>query len=135
MTSSGTQIPTTLPELTTLIAAAPGFPEVIASLHSGHSAAIDGAWGSSCALSIAAIAAADSTKMHLVVLPTIRDAEEFVDELSDVSLSSVVLFPAWESLPESIDAGDSVHAARLSVIRRLSQIDRPPGIIVTCIPG
>lgn len=135
MTSSGTQIPKTLPELTTLIAAAPGFPEVIASLHSGRSAAIDGAWGSSCALSIAAIAAADSTKTHLVVLPTIRDAEEFVGELSDVSLSSVVLFPAWESLPESIDAGDSVHAARLSVIRRLSQIDRPPVIIVTCIPG
>ena len=135
MSSSGTQIPTTLPELTTLIAAAPGFPEVIASLHSGRSAAIDGAWGSACALSIAAIAAADPRRMHLVVLPTIRDAEEFVDELSDVSQSSVILFPAWESLPESIDAGDSVHAARLSVVRRLSQIDRTPAIVVTCIPG
>lgn len=135
MTSSGTQIPTTLPELTTLIAAAPGFPEVIASLHTGRSAAIDGAWGSACALSIAALVAADPNRTHLVVLPTIRDAEEFVDELSDVSQSPVLLFHAWESLPDSIDAGDSVHAARLSVVRRLSHIERTPAIIVTCIPG
>ena len=114
---------------------APGFPEVIASLHSGRSAAIDGAWGSACALSIAAIAVADSKKTHLIVLPTIRDAEEFVDELSGLVASPVLLFPAWESMPEQIDAGDSVYAGRLSVVRRLSDVGRSAALIVTCLPA
>jgi len=135
MTGSGQRVPTTLAELTTLMGTAPGFPEVIASLHSGRSAAIDGAWGSACALSIAAIALADPTRTHLIVLPTIRDAEEFVDELSGLVSSPVLLFPAWESMPEQIDAGDSVSAGRLSVVRRLSDSDRWTALIVTCLPA
>lgn len=135
MTGSGRQTPSSLAELTTLIAASPGFAEVLTALHSGRSAAIDGAWGSSCALSIAAIASADPKRTHLIILPTIRDAEEFVDELTDLPNSGVMLFPAWESLPEIIDAGDSVYAARVSVVRRLSQTDRMPTAIVTCLPA
>ena len=135
MTGSGRQTPTSLAELTTQIAASPGFAEVLTALHSGRSAAIDGAWGSSCALSIAAIAAAAPTRTHLIILPTIRDAEEFVDELTDLPNSGVMLFPAWESLPETIDAGDSVYAARVSAVRRLSQTDRLPTAIVTCLPA
>ncbi len=135
MTGSGRQTPSSLAELTTLIAASPGFAEVLTALHSGRSAAIDGAWGSSCALSIAAIASADPKRTHLIILPTIRDAEEFVDELTDLPNSGVMLFPAWESLPEIIDAGDSVYAARVSVVRRLSQTDRIPTAIVTCLPA
>ncbi len=135
MTSSGRQIPSTLAELTTSIGAAPGFSEVITSLHSGSSAAIDGAWGSSCALSIAAIVNAAPDRTHLIVLPTIRDAEEFLDEFADLQSGSVLLFPAWESLPEFIDAGDSVYAARMSAARRLVQTDRRPSAIVTCLPA
>jgi transcription-repair coupling factor (superfamily II helicase) len=135
MTGSGRQTPSSLAELTTLIAASPGFAEVLTALHSGRSAAIDGAWGSSCALSIAAIAAAAPKRTHLIILPTIRDAEEFVDELTDLPNSGVMLFPAWESLPEIIDAGDSVYAARVSTVRRLSQTDRIPTAIVTCLPA
>ena len=135
MTGSGRQTPSSLAELTTLIAASPGFAEVLAALHSGHSAAIDGAWGSSCALSIAAITSAAPKRTHLIILPTIRDAEEFVDELTDLPNSGVLLFPAWESLPEIIDAGDSVYAARVSAVRRLSQSERMPTAIVTCLPA
>lgn len=135
MTGSGRQTPSSLAELTTLIAASPGFAEVLSALHSGRSAAIDGAWGSSCAITIAAIAAADPQRTHLIILPTIRDAEEFVDELADLPNSGIMLFPAWESLPETIDAGDSVYAARVSVVRRLSQADRIPTAIVTCLPA
>ena len=135
MANAGRQVPSTLAELTALVGSAPGFAEVITSLHSGRSAAIDGAWGSSCALSLAAIAAADRKRSHLVVLPTIRDAEEFVDELSDFTKSPVLLFPAWESLPDGIDAGDAVYAARLAVVRRLNQSDRSPATVVTCVPA
>ena len=135
MNGSGRQTPSSLAELTTLIAASPGFAEVLAALHSGRSATIDGAWGSSCALSIAAISSADPTRTHLIILPTIRDAEEFVDELTDLPNSGILLFPAWESLPEIIDASDSVYAARISAVRRLSQSDRMPTAIVTCLPA
>ena len=135
MANAGRQVPSTLAELTALVGTAPGFAEVITSLHSGRSAAIDGAWGSSCALSLAAIAAADRKRSHLVVLPTIRDAEEFLDELSDFTKSPVLLFPAWESLPDGIDAGDAVYAARLAVVRRLNQSDRSPATVVTCVPA
>jgi len=118
MTGSGRQTPSSLAELTTLIAASPGFAEVLSALHSGRSATIDGAWGSACALSIAAISSADPKRTHLIILPTIRDAEEFVDELTDLPNSGILLFPAWESLPEIIDASDSVYAAR---IKRISE--------------
>ena len=135
MTGSGRQTPSSLAELTTLIAASPGFAEVLAALHSGRSATIDGAWGSACALSIAAISSADPGRAHLIILPTIRDAEEFVDELTDLPNSGILLVPAWESLPEIIDASDSVYAARISAVRRLSQADRMPTAIVTCLPA
>ena len=135
MTGSGRQTPSSLAELTTLVAASPGFAEVLAALHSGRSATIDGAWGSACALSIAAISSADHGRTHLIILPTIRDAEEFVDELTDLPNSGILLFPAWESLPEIIDASDSVYAARISAVRRLSQADRRPTAIVTCLPA
>lgn len=135
MTSAGPQVPSTLAELTALVEKASGFAEVVTSLHSGRSAAIDGAWGSSCALSLAAIVAADRKRSHVIVQPTIRDAEECVDELSDLTRSPVLLFPAWESLPDSIDAGDAVYAARLAVVRRLNETDRPPALIVTCVPA
>ena len=135
MTNAGQQVPLTLAELTALMGTAPGFAEVVAALHSGRSATIDGAWGSACALSLAAIAAADKKRTHLVVLPTIRDAEEFVDEIADFTKSPVMLFPAWESLPETVDAGDSVYAARLAAVRRLNSADRTPALIVTCVPA
>ena len=129
MTSAGPRVPSTLAELTTLVGNAPGFAEVVSSLHSGRSAAIDGAWGSSCALSLAAIIAADPQRVHVIVQPTIRDAEECVDELSDLIRSPVLLFPAWESLPDAVDAGDAVYAARLAVVRRLNDTDRKPALI------
>ncbi|HQX50174.1 MAG TPA: transcription-repair coupling factor [Planctomycetaceae bacterium] len=135
MTSAVRQIPSTLAELTALLGTAPGFADAVNALHSGRSATIDGAWGSSCALGIAAIVAADRKRCHIAVLPTIRDAEEFVDELSDLTKSTVLLFPAWESLPEAIDAGDAIYAARLSVVRRLNEQDRTPTLIVTCVPA
>ncbi len=135
MTSAEPQVPSTLAELTALVGKASGFAEVVTSLHSGRSATIDGAWGSSCALSLAAIVAADRKRSHVIVQPTIRDAEECVDELSDLTRSPVLLFPAWESLPDVIDAGDAVYAARLAVVRRLNDTDRSPALIVTCVPA
>ncbi|MCA9035619.1 MAG: transcription-repair coupling factor [Planctomycetaceae bacterium] len=132
------QVPVSLAELATLIGALPGFPDVTASLTAGNSAAINGAWGSSCALSVSALAAHCPHHTLVVVLPTIRDAEEFADELSDLTTRTVRLFPAWESLPTEHDLSDSTFAARMSTVRRLTEgvaDDESAMIVVTCLPA
>ncbi len=135
MTRSGNSVPASLSDLTTVLASLPGFSEVLQALQSGRSAAIDGAWGSSRALSIAAVIAARPQRACLVIQPTIRDAEEFSDELASLTSHPVVHFPAWESLPDADQAGDTVAAGRLTVIRRLAATDRSRPVIVTSLPA
>lgn len=135
MSRSGRSVPANLAELRALLADAPGFSEVIAALHSGNSASVDGAWGSVCALSIAAIVAADERRVHLVLLPSIRDAEEFAEEFEGLTSNPVLLFPAWESLPDSDDPGDTVVANRLALVRRLMDSHRSAPVIVTSLPA
>ncbi len=115
--------PETLAKLTAVIAEAPGFAEVLRELHTGNSAAIDGAWGSSCALTIAALAEHCPNHQLLVVVPGIRDIDEFSDQLNDFLASQTDLraFPAWETLPEEHDVTDSVFAARLGTVRTLNE--------------
>ncbi len=122
MTSVAQQVPTSLAELTALIGSAPEFAEVLNALHSGNSGAIDGAWGSSCALSIAALSANSPDHTLLVVLPGIREIDEFFDQLAEFIPvgTEIRQFPAWETLPEEHDVTDSVFAARLGAVRYLN---------------
>lgn len=46
----------------------------------------------------------------LIVQPTIRDAEEFADELAGISGLNVQRFPAWEGVPDEDEAADTVGA-------------------------
>ncbi|MBL8811443.1 MAG: hypothetical protein JNM43_14825, partial [Planctomycetaceae bacterium] len=135
MSRSGRSVPKNLTELRALLAEAPGFSGVIKALHSGDSAAVDGAWGSVCALSIAAIVAADEKRAHLVLLPSIRDAEEFAEEFEGLTNNPVHLFPAWESLPDANDPGDTVAATRLALVRRLLDHHRAAPVMVTSLPA
>ena len=52
-----------------------GFSEVVASLRAGHAAALDGVWGSSCALVAAALARAALGPL-VVVCPRLDDIDE-----------------------------------------------------------
>ena len=136
MSISQHPVPQSLTELAALIGALPGFPEVTQALHSGNSAAISGAWGSSCAISVSSLAFNSPRHCLVVVLPTIRDAEEFADELSDLTTRVVKSFPAWESLPTEHDISDSTFAARLSTVRSLNEASAgQPLVIVTCLPA
>lgn len=126
--------PSSLSELARLFGTLPGFSEVVAALNSGHSGAIDGAWGSACALCIAAVASGSVARPLLVVVPAIRDAEDLTDELADVTSRRVRLFPAGDSLPTEIDISDTVLSARLGVLNQLT--DGSDGsIVVTCLPA
>lgn len=139
MMSVSPQTPETLVELAPLIASGDGFADVVGALHSGQSAAIDGAWGSSCALTVAALQQGCPTHLIVVVVPGIRDITDFADELAELQAETVQTFDAWESLPEEHDISDSVFASRLSVLRRLSVLKADsaptPGSIVTCLPA
>lgn len=122
MASVSQQVPQSLAELTSSIQSASGFDAVLKELHAGNSAAIDGAWGSACALSIAAICRASADQTVLIVVPSIRDVDEFLDQLGEFDLSHPLkAFPAWETLPDEHDVTDSVFAARLGAVRALNE--------------
>ena len=57
-----------------------GFAEVAAALARGESAAVDGAWGSSSALAVAALAEGTERTL-LVVLPRPSDLDDFAADL------------------------------------------------------
>ncbi|MFQ5734327.1 MAG: transcription-repair coupling factor, partial [Planctomycetaceae bacterium] len=144
-----------LTDLTSLLAGAEGFADVRAAMLAGNSAGIDGAWGSACALCVAALAETQSPGFFenpgisrrplLVVLPRIADVDEFALDVANFLGAPPEIFPAWESLPQERSVNDAVFGGRLRVLQTLSQtpgfLEKPgvsdvPGVsnvIVTCI--
>jgi len=112
---------------------ADGFADVVRSLRGGESAAIDGAWGSSWALCVAALAEKSPAPL-LVVLPRISDADDFAGDVAGFTGESPLIFPAWESLPQEHDVADAVFGGRLRVLGALSGAERSP-VIVTSLPA
>lgn len=127
--------PETLTELAPLVASGDGFADVVSALLSRQSAAIDGAWGSSCALTVAALQQACPQHTFLVVVPGVRDIEDFADELVELQAGPVRSFAAWESLPEEHDISDSVFASRLGVLKHLASPPASSSAIITCLPA
>lgn len=110
-----------------------GFAEVIASLQQGEGGTLGGVWGSSCALTAAAIEKACPTSL-VVVLPHANHLDAFCDDLSLFSLARTEQFPAWES-----DAGervlhDDIYGQRLRVLKQLvGENHKHPRVLVTAI--
>lgn len=122
-----------LTELAPRLLDTPGFDDVLASLRRGESASIDGAWGSSCALAATAVAQAAPGSV-LVVLPRIRDVERFGQDLGAfLPEREMVVFPAWETLPDEHNVADVVFGNRLRVVRRLEEAE--PKLIVASLPA
>lgn len=117
------RVPETLADLTALIACEPDFAAVVAQLVAGNSGAIDGAWGSACALVTAALRESCPEHTILIVVPGIRDIDDFHDQVTEfLSQDGRLLpFPAWESLPEEHDITDAIFAARLGTVRVLNE--------------
>ena len=125
----------TLRELSTLLPKQASFAAVIAALKRGQAGAIDGAWGSSAGLVVAALAQqVDGDKPLVVVLPRMHDVDEFADDAYNFLGEVPAIFPAWESWPPDGSATDAVGGARLRVLRSLAS-DKPPSVIVTSGPA
>ncbi len=113
-----------LVDLVGVMRRADGFAEVREALLRGESAAIDGAWGSSCALAAAALAgdgaANDADEpVLLVVLPRISEVDDFAVDLAGFLGRVPDIFPAWEALPREEHASDPVLTGRMRVLRSL----------------
>ncbi len=125
----------TLRELPALLPKQESFASVIAAMKRGQAGAIDGAWGSSAGLVVAALAQQiEHDKPLVVVLPRMHDVDEFADDVYNFLGEVPAIFPAWESWPPDGSAADAVGGARLRVLRALDS-DKPPRVIVTSGPA
>ncbi len=120
-----------LTDLPALIARQPGFDAVLAALASGDSGTIDGAWGSSAAAVVAALAK-NLDRPLLVVLPRLADLDDFAGDVGaflSAEGTPPLVVPAWESPPREFSPTDPVVARRLRVLEELES-DRPPRLLM-----
>jgi len=123
--------PKGLADLVPCVHQAEGFADVVAALQRGESAAVDGAWGSSCAL-VAAGLVHKAPHPLVVVLPRISDVDDFAGDLAGFLDETPLIFPAWESLPQEHNVADAIYGARLRVLSALAS-PQPARVIVTSI--
>jgi transcription-repair coupling factor (superfamily II helicase) len=120
-----------LKDLTLLVQSAEGFHPLVAALQNGHSASVDGAWGSSAALAAAALGLhAPSTLLLVIAHP--RDVDGWTEDIASFAGVRPVLFPAWDALPEDTAVVDEVAGQRLRVLKLL-EADQPPRFVLTTV--
>ena len=122
-----------LRELVPLVHPSSNIADVIAALHRGESGAIDGAWGSACALVNAALAC-ECPETLLIVLPRASDLDLFAADLATFHGEAATLFPAWESLPDEHEISDTIFGSRLRVLNGLRQ-SSPLKLLLTTFPA
>src|SRR6516225_210002 len=85
-----------LGDLPALLQQAEGWQALVQALQSGQSGTVDGAWGSSAALSAATLSLQSPTTV-LVVLAHPADLETWADELAGFSHIDPTIFPIDEA--------------------------------------
>ena len=141
MASMKPRVVANLGDLVAVMRQAEGFAEVREALLRGESAAIDGVWGSACALAAASLMgnpgqttslkgrqkkeAAATEGPHggepvlLIVLPRISEVDDFASDLAGFLGCNPAVFPAWEAIPREHLATDSILTGRMRVMREL----------------
>jgi transcription-repair coupling factor (superfamily II helicase) len=107
-----------------------GWVALRAALDAGQSGTIDGTWGSSAALAVAALAA-DAPGSLLAVVPGVADLGSFVEDVVSFTGIRPALFEAWETWPPLVHKGklDPATTSRLRLLQTLP-VD-PPKLIVS----
>jgi len=93
-----------------------GFAQVLKSLAAGDGGTLGGVWGSSCALTAAALQRSCPAPL-VVVLPHARDLDSFCGDLRLFSDVSAQQFPAWESDASERLLHDEIYGQRLRVLK------------------
>lgn len=110
---------------------AEGFAQVVASLHAGHGATLDGVRGSSCALVGAALAQHAHAPL-VVVCAHPGDIDDYLGDLRLFTRLTAESFRAWESSSQERLVQDEIFGDRLSLIGAL-RANQAPRLIVTSI--
>ncbi len=108
-----------------------GFGEVVASLRAAAAATLDGAWGSACALSAAALAEHAPGPL-MIVCPHVDDVDEVSDDLRLFTRLAPEIFPAWESMPGESNAQEGIAGDRMRTLKLLQGAE-PPKLVVASI--
>jgi transcription-repair coupling factor (superfamily II helicase) len=115
-----------LKDLTRLIPFAPGFADVLAALKNGHSATVDGAWGSAAPLAVAALGAY-APQTLLIIVAHVGDVDDFSDDVATFAAAKPEILPALEGRSQ-----DDVFGRRLRALKRLTGA-LPPRFVVAPI--
>jgi len=131
-TAAGAPPAKTLDALPGLLHAADGWGALRAALAAGQSGTVDGAWGSSAALAVAALAA-DAPGTVLAVLPTVSVVAGWVEDLASFTAARPAVFEAWETWPPPTHKGklDPATTSRLRLLQQFALA--PPKVVVATI--
>ena len=106
---------------------------VCEALRKGKPACVDGVWGSSGALIVAALCHEADGPM-VVVLPSEKELDAFAADAAGFGVGTQVIFPAWDRLPEEVRSADPVWGSRLRVVSAM-EAAHVPKLIVTTLPA
>ena len=120
-----------LTDLPPLLRASEGWADLAAALKNRQSGTIDGAWGSSAALAVAALAQSAPSAL-LVVLAHPGDVDRYGNDLYSFAGDRPLLFPPFESWPVDKRQAD-VTGQRLRVLQQLASSSNAPSLLVTTI--
>src|SRR5471032_1943035 len=109
-----------LRDLPSLLRQADGWAGLRAALAADQSGTIDGTWGSSASLAVAALAL-EKPPAVLVVLPHVSDLSAWAEDIASFLGTKPDLFPAWETWPPPTIHGRLVPetAQRLRLLQKL----------------
>jgi transcription-repair coupling factor len=123
---------------------AAAFKDAVACLQSGDAVTIDGAWGSSSALVVAALTRV-APKTVVVILPRERELDDFAADVASFGIQPSpsqpasepgqriipAILPAWPSLPRELSIADPILGSRLRIVRGFEADSSPPVVIAT----
>lgn len=134
---------TDLRALSRRLAEAPSLRGLAEALRAGHSGTIEGTWGSSRALSLAALDRFDPALL-VIVLPHPSDVEAMVDDLRSFGRRGAAVLPALDQFAGDPSEEDSLirrgtrtssdpnFGRRMALLKTLRTQD-PPRVVVTTI--
>ncbi len=122
-------VPPSLTDLPARLATLPGWAPLRTALKQNQAGGIDGAWGSSSALAVAALAGEASASVLLVV-PNLTDVGPWAEDLATFGQRPAI-FPAYESWPPVEKAGKIAPETgqRLRVLQNLAGATAPKLVI------
>ena len=123
--------PAALADLPGLLSTSEGYAPLAETLRAGRSGAIDGAWGSSAALAVAALAG-EAPPTLLVVIAHPGDLDAWAGDLRSFVGDHSAILPALDVLPGERPRLDAATGARLRLIQQLASAD-PPRLLLTTV--